>query len=516
MEKTIVPSITKNHLLFKKSLAVLIGFFIFHDICYGQKGLSPQGEKVENRAIYLTFDGKKLEYFSSSANPDERSSITEKVTFSLKNKNSCNIYLKWINPLKYKVSWQDSVFTDERDQKINDFIGLLVAQFGEPVTSLNKVENNKLIAKSKGAQLPRGSTDLSIPASGFNNSNLTFLYITLRENQDDLMEDERKQLNELTKLIEDLDTKNAVNLSQEVDQVFKDLLAISDPNVVPNLVLQNEAQIKKFESLFTEIEGLQKDILKGISELTISDNLLNSYSKTVITSFITQTKENLKANKSLVSKLKPIINIVKSSVNEPSSNSKTSNFYRIREVGFEEGQKFQTLLSFTEFEYESENKDFEKKELILARTIAFEKYDIVNVTVSTGIFFSNTELSGYGVSTDETGELVIVEDNISENDVVTAVFLNLNLGIGSRYFAPLIQLGIAPTKTRPFLLAGLGFTIPSAKIAFSGGPIWTWNPTLNELSNGQQVSSTIDLEKDIRYQFDVSPKGWYLGIQYNF
>lgn len=71
-------------------------------------------------------------------------------------------------------------------------------------------------------------------------------------------------------------------------------------------------------------------------------------------------------------------------------------------------------------------------------------------------------------------------------------------------------------KKRPFLLLGGGFSIPSARIALSGGPIWTWNPSLDKLSVGQTISSTTDLENDIEYKFDIEPKGWYLGIQYNF
>src|SRR5690606_4204682 len=104
-----------------------------------------------------------IEYFTSDQTADSKKSINGKMTFSLKNDNSCNIYLKWINPLKYKLTWKDSTYIDERDKAINDFINLLVAQFGTPVTSLNNEESKSLIAKSTKAPLPANSTELYIP-----------------------------------------------------------------------------------------------------------------------------------------------------------------------------------------------------------------------------------------------------------------------------------------------------------------------------------------------------------------
>src|SRR5690606_11825787 len=144
----------------------------------------------------------------------------------------CNIYLKWINPLKYKLTWKDSTYIDERDKAINDFINLLVAQFGTPVTSLNNEESKSLIAKSTKAPLPANSTELYIPEKGFNNTDLTLLYLQLRSNQNLLTDDERKNLKAITKSIEELDTKISTNISKEVDDIFTELLALNDPSNV--------------------------------------------------------------------------------------------------------------------------------------------------------------------------------------------------------------------------------------------------------------------------------------------
>jgi hypothetical protein len=96
------------------------------------------------------------------------------------------------------------------------------------------------------------------------------------------------------------------------------------------------------------------------------------------------------------------------------------------------------------------------------------------------------------------------------------VFFNLVFNIGSKHFAPTLQLGLDPTKKRPFFLVGTGFCIPSKQLAFSFGPLWTWDPTLDKLSVGQQVTNSTALENDIRYRFAEKPKGWYFGLQVQF
>ncbi|MEB8346904.1 hypothetical protein OO010_12650 [Flavobacteriaceae bacterium KMM 6898] len=500
----------------KKIVSLIAILLLFTAIVSAQEALSIQGKKIKDGVIYLTFDGKNLEYFTPDKSADSKKNVSELMTFSLKDDNSCNIYLKWVNPLKYKLSWKDTVYVDERDKAINDFVDLLVAQFGAPVTSLNKSESKSLIEKSPKAILKAGLTELFIPESGFNNTDLTLLYLQLRSNQDELNENEIKKINALTKSISELDTNISIDIAKEVDVVFLELLALNAPSNVSNIVTEKESQIKKYDELYTGIEELQKEIVKSLSELTLTDKLLNSYSKIIISRFVNQTTTTVNLNKNLTNKLKPIVEVVKNSVNDESTNIATKGFYKIRSLGFEDGKKLQTNLTIDEFEFKKETKEFSKKSEVLKKSLTFQKYDFFAISLSTGLFYSNTTLKGYGVSNNSSSGFTVTEDDIKKSSPVTAVFLNFNFGIGSRYFAPLTQIGIDPTKKRPFLLLGGGFSIPSAKIAFTGGPIWTWNQSLDKLSVGETISSTTDLEQDIKYEFDVEPKGWYLGIQYNF
>lgn len=497
----------------KKTISLIAICFLIASSVYAQKALSIQGKKVKDGVIYLTFDGKTLEYFTPDKTADSKKNVDESMTFVLIDDNSCNIYLKWFNPLKYKLTWKDTTYNDERDKAINDFVTLLIAQFGSPITSLNKTENAALAEKSTKTKGATFNTTIDAKDLTFNNTDLTLLYILLRSYEGKINQD----FNLVTDSLKKLDSLVTINISNKVDQIFAELLSLNDPTKVLTTSNENESQIKNIEAIYTEIESLQKFITKTLSDMTITeDALYNSYTKTVISQFIDQSTVSLTSNRNLITKLKPVLEVVKNSVNDESSNAATKGFYRTRSIGFEDGKKLQTSLTITEFEYKKETKEFSKKSDILKNSLTFQKYDFFAISVSTGLFYSNITLKGYGVSNGTGGQFTVTEDNITKSSPVTAVFLNFNFGIGSRYFAPLTQIGIDPTKKRPLLLLGGGFSIPSARIAITGGPVWTWNPSLDKLTVGQTISSTTDLEKDIQYQFDVQAKGWYLGIQYNF
>jgi hypothetical protein len=501
----------------KTSIVLIIILILKFPSLFAQEALDVQGKKIiKDGRIYFILKDKNIEYFTYDDTPDGRKNSKDLVTFSLKDDNFCNIYLKWINPLRYRITWKDSLYNDERDKTINDFIALLTAQFGSSVTSLNKTESKSMIENSNTAKLKTNETMLCGFEKGFNNTDLTTLYLQLRTSQNRLTEAERIKLNKFTPIIIELDVKNSEDINAAVNKIFTDLFNIKEPNNISNIVDDKKIELEKFKTHFKKIEDLQKQVANQLSEINIEDALLNSYTKSVILKFIDQTITNLNLNKKLTKNLNPIIDIIEASIDDESENLLTKGYYRIKSVSFEDGKKIECSLVVSEYEFNNDTKEFLKKADIIKKTLVFRKYDFIAISVSTGIFYSSTTLKGFGVAQNSSGEFIVSGDDITKSNPVTAVFLNFNFGIGSRYFAPLAQIGIDPTKKRPFLLLGGGFSIPSAKIAFSSGPIWTWSQTLDKLSVGQTISSTTELENDIQYKFDMTPKGWYIGIQYNF
>ena len=81
-------------------MSILIFFFLISFTVNAQEALSIQGKKIKDGAIYLTFDGKSLEYFTPDKSAESKKNVSETMIFSLKEDNSCNIYWKWVNPLK--------------------------------------------------------------------------------------------------------------------------------------------------------------------------------------------------------------------------------------------------------------------------------------------------------------------------------------------------------------------------------------------------------------------------------
>lgn len=488
----------------KKITLTILSIFLFAGITYSQKPLTIELKDKKKQVLYLSLNDKnELEYVVSENDLDWKRNVNAK-------DNSINIYMKWLNPLKYKITWKDSTMTDERDKAITDFISSLVGQFGTQVSGLNQE------AQNPKAQAPAGD----IESRSFSNINLVVWLLHMQENQTELKKnpDDVLKINELSKKLEELDKLNSKDISKSATSIYSALFGISDITQYNSEFPKQNTAIADIEgdNGFAGIESLQKLIVAKLEQFKLTDKeLLQTYTKAVVSNYIETVTDNLNSNKKIISKLKPVIEIVKNSTKYVSENTSAKEYYKIRSAEFDDGKKLETIMTITEYEFDKDTKEFKKKNDILTKTFQFRKYDIFDVSVSTGIFYGNTTLKGFGIENDGNNAFKVTEDIINKNTAVAAVFLNFNFKT-SRYFSPLLQLGIDPTKKRPFMLAGVGFSIPVARIALSGGPIWTWNQTLDKLTVGQIITSTTDLEKDIKYKFEVEPKGWYLGIQYNF
>ena len=487
----------------KNLIYLSIVFLLGSQLLVAQKPLKFELKSKNNDNIYINLtDKNEIEYVVIKNDLDSKKSVNAK-------DNSINIYLKWINPLKYKLTWKDSTYTDARDKAITDFINLLVGQFGAPVLELNETPT------SKSAETPG-----KITMRSFTNMNLVVWFLHIMENKTEIekIPAEADLINSISRKLEELDKLNSNNVSDVATKIYVSLIDIKDINQYNTDYPKQVAIVAKLEgdtTGFKKIESLQKSITDELQKFALSNDLLNTYSKATITNYNETVTTNLNSNKKIVQKLKPVLDIVKASTENESSNPSTKGYYKIRSAEFDDGKELESKLTITEFEFKKKTTEFSKKSDIVDKTFLFQKYDIFDVSVSTGLFFANATLKGFGIANDANNNFIVTEDNINKNTAVTAIFLNFNFKT-SRYFSPLFQLGIDPTKKRPFMLAGAGFSIPVARIAFSAGPIWTWEQSLDKLTVGQTITSTTDLDKDIKYKFNFEPRGWYLGIQYNF
>ncbi|WP_126248148.1 hypothetical protein [Chitinophaga rhizosphaerae] len=253
-----------------------------------------------------------------------------------------------------------------------------------------------------------------------------------------------------------------------------------------------------------------------LPNIEISDKLVQGFFKTKIADFVKQSLITLSANRELVKKFDPVIALMETSVSNIGDvpNPKPgvmTEYYKERVVKIADGHGLHTTISLVEKEYDAQKHEFKEKSVTKKGVLQFRRYDPVTVFASTGVFWGNTTLNGFGVDKD----MKVTADDIQKDHVVTAAFLNFSF-VPSKYASPLLQIGIDPTKKRPFMLLGGGLAVPVARLALTAGGIWTWQPRLDKLHENEVIESTTKLEQDIKYSFSGTPKGWYFGVQYNF
>lgn len=482
------------------SLLVLFGSI---SMLYAQTQ-SPSS-RIKEKYFFIYLDGDKVHYFLNK--PESNEPITNAV-FPLTGTYS-NIYMKWLNPLKYSIEWKDTVSVDPRDQAIKDYIAAMQVQHGAAATTVTKGGSE---SKDGAKFVPTNNVEIKIPI--FRNQGLSQLYTAIRASQPYIVEEDRIKINNFAGVLKELDAENSkIDMTLRLDKIFATLYAIQQAGDVEKETKLIKNELEKNEASYKDNEHLQFLVKRDLGKLELKNKVEQERIETTVDEFLLEAAKKLATNKSLQTKVPPVLEIMNNSIKNPSKEQ--PEYFPVKSVSFEEGKVLKTTLTITGKEYESNTRSFKSSKELAKTNLKFERYDPFGISLSTGIFYGSTTLKGFGVS-NENNEFTVTEDNIEEGNFVTAAFLNFTFNAGSRYLLPFFQLGIDPTKKRPFLMAGGGFRIPSSKFALSGGPLWTWNHKLNKLSVGQKISSTSELEKDIKYEFDPSPKGWYLGFQYNF
>jgi len=508
----------------KQIILILLSQLIMAGSMLAQSGkVTIKGEKVTGREIYLDLDGKDIGFFI-----EKESSITnvDKKTFSL-TKSPVNIFFKWRNPLFYKLTWSDSVYADEQQEAVKNFVKLLLPLFNVPATDDTKAITDKSQERMSNAQVrmkPFIRKDRTAPTAildrpeGLKDENLVLLYLMLIANQkNSLTDDEINSINKFTVLLNKL-VKVDIDLHAGVAKNFKDLVAITDAEKVNELVQKVTNNVDSLKKTLQGVDTYRQDVRDAAKAISIADELTNTYFHTVIDGYLGRSDQRGKDNQSLLTLLGPVIDVLKKSA-PPDENIRRGaipGYYRARVIDLEEDKDLHTKLVVSKYKLSADNLAFEKSADEWKAMIDFKSYDPFSISVSTGLFYGSTNIRGFGTSPAGTGQMTVTDDTLKNSSAVAAVFCNVNLGVGSRFFSPLIQLGVDPTKKHPFFLAGGGFYIPVAHFALTAGGIWTFEPELKTLKVGQTISSTTDLEKDIKNNLKLSPKGWYLGIQYNF
>ena len=447
--------------------------------------------KSEN--FYLTIN-EDDNYIVKNVNYSDNTEILYKDhTINVK-RNSLDIYLNWINPLKFKLLLKDSIINDVRVEEIKKFFTENVSglaggnSFIRPGAGQSQVFQCATINAQNPVSKLIPTIFNSFSGSFGSDSELCNIWQLATETLAlQIIENEDKIKKQITSIY---NADNSTDAKKEYDAAIKTIKKFSDNTD------------KTIAKLYTLNESAEK--ISSSSKVNLKLEILKIHKA---------NSDSFKNSKKLIELLKLYCIQIKASL-EKKSNDLTNHF-RIKNLSLKQSKSISVNISLTKRELK---KDFSiaDKSLVKSFKLLVQRYDFITPKIASGLFYSSATLNGFGVSTNTEGELVVTKDDVEKNTALTGVFLNLNMDIGSQFLQPLLQIGVDPTKEKPYLLFGGGISIPVSNFSITGGPIWTWEPELNNLKVDDTVISTSLLEEDLEYKFQTSPRGFYLGLNYSF
>lgn len=466
-------------------------------LCVSFQGFCQHTKIGRNDNIYLTLNKSEAYIVQDISRKDNTEPLQKKHTFDIK-RNSVDIYLDWINPLQYHVTILDTVINDIRAEEVRKFFTENIAGVagGHGLLRPKREYSPSLVdcsagkaAESKAAKkYPELYSDYKLDAGGFTpGSEECLAWLSLN-----------------TALDEDLPS-----VESGLKNLISKLYAAHTPASAADICAEGEDEIKRFREnsydYITSIQNLKKSAVALTTQYSLKAEMLSLGDE------LSKSFENAKKISELLSQY---IIEVRASLKEDRQSRDLINHYRIKTVTLPKSKSIRLAIKLAERKLR-DDFTLDDKTGISEYEVLVQKYDFITPKVSSGLFYSSITLNGYSTEENQAGDKVIVENDLEKDTAVTGIFLNLNFDIGTSYLAPLLQIGVDPTKDKPYLLLGGGFSI-AEHFSITAGPVWTWEPQLTKLAVGQVVSSDGVVEDDIEYKFKTSPKGFYLGLNYNF
>lgn len=277
-----------------------------------------------------------------------------------------------------------------------------------------------------------------------------------------------------------------------------------------------EWQDKKFETHRDLIKKLKGNI-EATSELEENKNGFIHYTFVTLGNYLKELETIQKQREEIVAEMNKVINEINKIEFVTASNEPDNVYGMIKhKVNIsDENIKLVTIsVKKRVLKFES-NKFTYKDGPSVSQKIKLRSHSNFVIEASAGIYFSNIKYPVYG--TEEVGgvtKLKQAEDDYVRLVPATAVNLVFN-GMNS-WIHPMAQIGVGAGKDRPLLLTGIGarfFKPRNAAVAF--GYAWPWIKQLDKLKVGDTITGTVDIENDTKYSLSKKPE-FYIGIQIDF
>lgn len=463
-----------------KCLCVLILLFTCSNqllVAQTASDVLENGERIKKgERLFLKYfpEEKQLKYDITKTQGVDFTSYTDSTIFLI-DKTGVNIFVRPLNPLKYKFSSETSYKADQIEVNASDALSSIIENIKQVLS--DSIATSKNLAK--------------------NNHSIDSTLIQLVTNIEDSLKKDQKQ---------------------KIANTFKSLRAIAFENYT-------ETQ-EAYEKVNTTVGEIQVHFTALRDSIDLFSNFNNSVKIDlfpVINSLLQESLlKKVSDQESRLAKLQKSLKIVKEAITIAKRNEDLGNgwFIQLPEVTI----KKMKIASTTFKVYSSDVTLSEKNEivenessLLMTKMFIIKEYKRFIPEIGSGIAYLNINYTLFGTETDSTGQLRVASAGTDELAKLTFnKIINYNLFIENSNIHPFWQIGAGANLKFPVLLTGFGIRVHSgsSKIALSSGLALTFLKELKTLNIGDSISGTAELESDQHYV--LQPPKLYFGLQVKF
>lgn len=445
--------------------------------------------KIVKDEISLSIvDKDNLDLYIDTEDRTEKT-LQEKDYFQVKSKEF-RVYANFVNPFEYILRSSEKELDDELFIASEQFFQS-VASYILDIQGFKSRMRTTRISSTETIKLEPELLDLYIQVESYNRG---FMLTN----------------NSFKKALGDLNfaeaNKNIENRYKKSLEKLKELVEISEINkVISNNKRLLDKNNNDITSLKVKFESLKLEF--GKIKFSTSQNYLQQHIKNKINVFEKKIQDLEVIKSDLDVKYDKIIELFKT-IDERKHKLGSNKFLLSKIVNVKKSKRHEITLVLEKIKFNDIEKNI-KIESSKSFVLNVRKKTTFIPVLSSGVLYTNLSFNQYGTDTNELGETIITQTEDKENELTIATYLNLYFN-NNWDFPMFLQLGVGPSKEKPLFFLGGGIELIS-KFTLSSGAVFTWQPSLNDLSVGDVVGGSSIIEKDITYDFDLNPK-FYIGI----
>ncbi|HMP31319.1 MAG TPA: hypothetical protein PKD85_17065, partial [Saprospiraceae bacterium] len=345
-------------------------YFLTIFLFIAMTGRSQKGYDIDKGHLYMYLNAEgKIEFFKTSNGKNSSVTLGFESNFNVKNLNSVNIYFEWLNPLKYKMTWQDELYDDERYKKVKDYVYMFLGQFS--LISTIKTEgsdpNISPMIPLEGTQTNDNATKntTSFELIDFIQLEMVIDYKfrgkapskidSIKEADFGFTPKNKGYVNEVAKFIERDYNKIVKN---KVLDLFNEL----ELDKAKNLVELNKTEIQKLIIEKESIEKQNSNLTEFKTNIKSTDSNLKLLTEKTLDDLIKKLEDKKTNLVSLIEQFETVNNYVANSFLEENTDigSPYVKYFRVHKMEFPQGKANKTKLNITEYVL-SEHKENGKK-----------------------------------------------------------------------------------------------------------------------------------------------------------